>query len=703
MAFDGMTVSIELIAIDRVSEVLMRLRRQLKDVQESADKTSRSFSALGLAMKGTALLFGGAAVLGVLDHMADKGREMVALEEKLITSGVKRVDVMKMVAEANRLSATKGDFTSTQYLEGMVEMRNTLPDLQNMTAMSPHMADFMTDMKVGDPNGNPEGEMQDTLKLAAMRGKLYFPGTKTLDEAGIADTMDMVAKITRFTNGQQNAHSMRMMAAQEGPAALGMTDQAMTYGAELANTMGAAKAGTAVSSFFQQFIGGVMPKWVAENLMKPSAPGRHDGILDDRRVEFAGNHATLLPGALPDKSLAESNPFQFMNEITQKYAKMHDMTQQEALYQIMGRATSQREASDVVNNIGELVNAWTKTQQAFGVKATADEARKNNYNTVHDEVTSGWSDVQKNIGISLIEPGGVFMKGMLQIANALKIVNAYLTDDKNAAMVAAITKWTAIAAGAVTFLGVLALAGAAIMFLAPVFMFALGFASMFAAGMVIFANLRNGTIEKNFLAGLEKIGDFLLNLGAVWGPKIAAGLKIGVEAIYSTLAAGFDWVWGKLRGYFSSIMPNLDGIINHPLQTIVDGIINTLTAFVRGLEVIGGALEGSVGGVLGFIKNHSFGLLGSAVPSGGGSSAVPGLTNGSLLGGPSSLLPPPPAAPRVTKVVIVGGHVNSTLMNPGILATSTMGSALRAAYGTDSPYSQFNARSAPSSPGTGGL
>ena len=500
---------------------------------------------------------------------------------------MKREEIAQLTAKAWDLSLTKGDQSATQYLEMMAEMRNALPDTDMVLKFAPMAADFMSDMQMGDPHADPKGMLQDAIKTLAIRGKLYKPGTREIDEDGVMNELDWMGRATRFTNGQQNAHTFRQMASQAGPIARSMSADAFYgMGAEVGNTLNASKTGTALSSLFQQFIGGTMTNRVFDEL----ASSRIIKKEHTHQVNGKGPHI-LDAGALDDEAGFGDNPFTWLNTEIKKYAADHHMSTQNAAVRILGRATTQRLGSDAVANIGELENSYEKQKQAFGIKDTADEARKNSPANMMRQLSSGWDTLMTALGKSLWLPGGPFPATVHMLVDGLHTMTAWALDPANASAIAGILRWTAAIGAFLVVGGGLTIAAVAFAAMAPV-LIPLGIGAGIAyAAFKLLGTAGFKTIGDSVIAFVTKIGEFRARL----------------DPAFRSVGNLFMSFMTDVASFRQSLDPAIHGIVD-----ILMGFLNAIASFAKNL---GDTIKSIGGGVLNGVENAAHGV-GNAASSG---------------------------------------------------------------------------------------
>ena len=682
---DVFEIGVSLTMANGVSSVLSTIQKDLLGMSHSINDVEKGFGRMHAAVLGLTGVMAGAGLLGAMWKVADAGREQISIEERLLTAGMKRAEIEQMTAKAWDLAQTKRDQSSTQYLEMLAEMRNALPDTNEVLKVAPLAADFMTDIKMGHPDADSGGMLQDALKTISLRHRLYHPGTRDLDEAGIQDELDWQGRATRFTNGQQNPHTFRQMASQAGPAAAGMSSEAFYgFGAEVANTLQASKAGTAMSSLFQQLIGGTMPKWVAENLIQ-------GGILDKNKVHFANGHANLDAGAVHDEKGMIDNPFTWLNSTISDYAKAHHITAQQASYKILGRATTQRLGSDAVGNIGELQGAFEKQKQAWGIRDTANEARQNDPANLMRQVAAGWEDLQVALGKSMWLPGGTFYTAAHELIDGLRALTGWAIKPENAETIATIMKWTGALGAFLVVGGGLTVAATAFAAMVPI-MLPLGL----AAGLVYAAFRLLGT------AGMQKLGQDLIgfatgvgNVARDFGAQVAPYL-VGIGSVFSDFMTNLRPIATGIANVCKDFYSSLDTVV-HNLDLSFKGIVKLMDDFVSAIKNVAGEIGE---GIKGLATGVASGVGHAASDGYHGLQHLLGLGNGPT--GAPAALPSPGQLSGSPFVPSAGGTtltVQSNLnVNGEVLASVVNQVNGRTASLPDSSGSGFNTRGSMPSP-----
>ena len=125
-------------------------------------------------------------------------------------------------------------------------------------------------------------------------------------------------------------------------------DFLLGVGPTLMQDMHGAAAGTAMSAFYQQFVGGHMTQAAAEMMKKY-------GLIDESKVEYtkAGLIKRLEPGAVKDSDLAKKNPYQWIQKTFLPALAAHGVT-----------------TKDQIEDVGAVLASKQTTGQALGILST---------------------------------------------------------------------------------------------------------------------------------------------------------------------------------------------------------------------------------------------------------------------------------------------------------------------------------------------
>ena len=158
---------------------------------------------------------------------------------------------------------------------------------------------------LGNQTGDYEAAQANIVKMVRagnLMGQFIDDQTRQIDVEKLTRFLDLGAKVIAATHGMVNASTWFNLAQTGGPSLMNMSEQGLMSMAIASQAMGGYRAGTALMSMFQQFIGGVVTPWRAENL--------HElGLVGDYKVT-KGGHILWAQGALdtPFCSIADHRP-----------------------------------------------------------------------------------------------------------------------------------------------------------------------------------------------------------------------------------------------------------------------------------------------------------------------------------------------------------------------------------------------------------
>ena len=218
------------------------------------------------------------------------------------------------------------------------------------------------------------------------------------------------------THGMVNASTWFNLAQTGGPSLMNMSEQGLMSMAIASQAMGGYRAGTALMSMFQQFIGGVVTPWRAENL--------HElGLVGDYKVT-KGGHILWAQGALdtPFVQSLTTDPMQATKTLME-HMDAHGISDVNAqikeLFQLLQRSTSTREIADFLKNFSQIVQEKDRIENALGVGGAVSLQNAEDLMQVEKNLGASW----KNLMFAIAGPGtGFYISSLQTVTDA---VNAF--------------------------------------------------------------------------------------------------------------------------------------------------------------------------------------------------------------------------------------------------------------------------------------
>jgi hypothetical protein len=230
------------------------------------------------------------------------------LAAETILTGVKKIfeataalshewsQISKMGLDTGQLVAAQAAVLDASRIKGMTEKTaaeiygGNVSVLRPAEAAStlPFFSKFFLASKANDPQHDEHAAIlatQQMTRAAEILGYLKIdPKTQQLDEERLKHFLDLGQKISLATHGQVGPAQILAVAKTGATGMRTMSEEGLLGTAIAAQHLGADRAGTAVQSLFQQFIGGTMFARQADALRKMNILEEGDYSLNHGRV-----------------------------------------------------------------------------------------------------------------------------------------------------------------------------------------------------------------------------------------------------------------------------------------------------------------------------------------------------------------------------------------------------------------------------------
>ena len=227
---------------------------------------------------------------------------------------------------------------------------------------------------------NFTGEKTDDIvknltKVAELRAQIFSTdanGKEFVDQAKVKTEFDAAMRALLLTGGFLKSNDLVQLAKQAGVPAKGMTPEAFyADAAEMSVSQGASRTGTALTSMYQQMVGGTMTRRVAEEMQRMGQfnPGDWSAkkggaivVQPEARQRLAAqigdDPIAYITGPLNDRMTAMG---------------MDSKAKLDEVFQMFGRQTTQRLAAEALSS-GPL---FERARHMFGTIPDADTQYKN--------------------------------------------------------------------------------------------------------------------------------------------------------------------------------------------------------------------------------------------------------------------------------------------------------------------------------------
>lgn len=335
-----------------------------------------------------------ATLKGVLDAGGEYQHVITGIRKQNATDD----DISAAVTAARKLSQAIPGVTETEALEAYGTNRGIFGHKDAMAMMRPLLEYTQV---VGGTTGDYKKatkQVYDMTRAADLMGKLVNPETHEVDTEQFKRFLELGSKVTLGTHGKVDAATWLGLAQQGGPAMGGLSDKGMITMGMVAQIMGGMRGGTALTSMYQQMVGGKMTKSAAEKL-------RELGVVGDFTVG-RGGHVSFEKGALDTKFTKElrEDPLQAVDTL-KKAMEAQGLTSVEQqvpkLFEILGRQTTQRLVHDLLRNAPQMLGERDRILGSKGI----DESRRLQNEQDYKQAEHNFEAAFKNFTTALGQPG----------------------------------------------------------------------------------------------------------------------------------------------------------------------------------------------------------------------------------------------------------------------------------------------------------
>lgn len=463
------------------------------------------------------------------------GADVIRQQNLLWASGMSQADQAAAMSAAQSNSYKLPMFNVAENLKSLGELRSVAGSMSEAIQMLPGMNQYQMISSAVGANG---ASAYTAARTGEMLGWLRFDKkTGRFDEDRYTQFMNFMAAAQIATHGKVNDRQMYNFAQRGSLAAKNMSILGLQNMVPIINEIGGNAAGTALTSINQQFLGGVMPQRVFDEL---------DRL---KLVERAGRgkNGKRVPGGAEFKGLAQlgDNPVAWVEDVmipAMQKAGVSDKGQVQEIMKLFGRSTSQREAGIIATQMLQIAKDVQMQQQVRDPSSILNQFMKSDVSLAAGNTMGAFQHAMENIGVT-VGPQAVHV--LNEITNFLNNVAKFARANPGK------VRWMVdIAAGA---------AVAAV---------AIGTIMTIAGGVALFAAILGtpaGLAAAGVITAIAAAMGAVVGLGAVaakidwskffdWKSKMSGLDKqiMGIgPAIWNKLTSTFDW----LKKQILSIVP----------------------------------------------------------------------------------------------------------------------------------------------------
>jgi hypothetical protein len=383
------------------SQVLSIMLQQLTGLHTSAAQLSASLNGVRKAAIGVGQVFIGWEVGKSIWHAIEGNRELNKELEKTKQLGgdfAARVGQTRAAAQRTVNDTPTSTFANNVRLAREIGQTLGHPEGAEEMLSAASKTAFLVHNYTGE---DEESVIKNLIRTADLRGQVYSMGAdgkEHVDAKKLTAELDAAYRGLVLGGGFATSEGMLQSAKMGGAVVKEQTPEAFyAAGTEAGIAMGASRLGTAETSLMAQFIGGTMTKKVAEHLTEA-------GLLHSNEW-----HSGKSGGVVVNPSVAQrfepmmKDPVAWLEtgeggQAIKAYALKEGVTATAAIMQLFGRQTTQRLASDAMNNEPQFARAREIWGNVPSAEAAYKEQMNGNLDANITAVTAAWKSFMEAFG-----------------------------------------------------------------------------------------------------------------------------------------------------------------------------------------------------------------------------------------------------------------------------------------------------------------
>lgn len=454
---------------------ILGVHAKIKDLNKGLVHTEnniRRLNRIKLAVGGGVMMGAGIGIIAGLKHVTDHARELsheLVQLQKMNIGATEHIPLAKALDEVQEKAkqaaeAIKG-VTRVDAIKAYGSAYSMFGHQDSLKMIQPMLRFAQVGGNTGGNYEQASNSLYQMIRSGDLMGKFVDHDTHKVDVERLNHFLELGSKVMLGTHGKVNAQTWLGLAQQGGPALSGMSDQGLYTMAIAAQAMGGPRAGTALTSLYQQMVGGKMTDTTYLALEKLGLAGGHTVMKNGKKVH-------VRDGVDQDfQERLKRDPIEAV-ELMQKRMKEHGFDtiekQVPLLFDILGRQTTQRLVHDLLRNMPQIIGERERTKNALGVEDSKKLQDAQDYKQAEQNLKKAWEDLM----IAVAGPNSqTAINIMNRLTDAIRSLTKYV-DGVDPAKIEMVAKGLLVLGAALT-------AGGAVALLA-----ALGPAGWLAAGLI---------------------------------------------------------------------------------------------------------------------------------------------------------------------------------------------------------------------------
>lgn len=399
---DVFRVGVHLGMTSNAPQMLGLIAKHFAHINAGAKELEKSFGKVALAVGGVVSVMAGLGLIKGVSHAIEASRELNReLDRTAQLGGKLKIDPSAVKARAFAVAEQVRTLDPAMAVKMERELAGQLGSHEKVFAVLPFAAKLAWNLQEFT-GADSESAVRDAVKVADLRGNIFSNGAsgeEEVDPKKLIAEMDAMARGVKASGGMLKPADYLAFAKQSGLAGKSM-DPTAFYGwaTEAMVAMGASRAGTAMSSLFQQFQGGTAPlhAWRAFEKLGIMKEGR-DFIVEK------GGHVTNTEAGRDRMHLSDmkKNEFTWINDTLIPMLEKAGVAKDDVLTkltELLGRQTTQRLVGEAFQNKVQFARTADLFQNAEDVGDSSKMLHDKDYETNMREMQEAWKGFTQALG-----------------------------------------------------------------------------------------------------------------------------------------------------------------------------------------------------------------------------------------------------------------------------------------------------------------
>lgn len=404
-------VGVAIMLTDGLSPALSMLSHRLLGVHRSVGQINAGLGRLRTAMVGIAGVFAGYELIKGMGAIAMHGDKFLDQQTKLKVLGLSNQQIAEATAKAWANTRKAPGSMVDENVKAIGEMYSIVGFTESLK-ISTKMA--QVDQVLKNLTGK-EGQAYTIARSGELLGKFTDPKTRQLDSANFDKFLDLVVKTAAGSHGRVGTADWLAYAKQGNVSAGNLTEEGFLTAAMTMQAMGGHRAGTASQAMTRQFIGGVMARRVAEELIRT-------GVLDAAGTHFKKGGAVVIDdGAMKGAKELQMDQLKFMTDIMlpawEKSGIDTVEKQQKEFYRAFGTGPAQRLAFELIRGEYQIKAERSRLQGGAGVDMAQDYLSNHSPMAARNNAMTAFDNMLTALGSETLKAAIPLMLGMTDFFN----------------------------------------------------------------------------------------------------------------------------------------------------------------------------------------------------------------------------------------------------------------------------------------------